>query len=155
MSPKTDIIFLSVKQRHAMRILNGTKNVDFRKESFPTHCKKAILYATLPLGMVLGTVEIEVTENFPKDSLLNFFPDLFVGYVFCEPGITRSDMIRYYRDDFEAGRGGTLLLLKKPVAFKIPFHPRSLWEYWNVPQSYRYLSEEQYQELCLHGEGRA
>ncbi len=84
-------ILLSIKPEYAEKILSGEKRFEFRR-ILPKNkeVKKVVIYATMPVGKVIGEFEIadfisaapsllwELTEEFSGISL-TFFEDYFSG----------------------------------------------------------------------------
>lgn len=52
-------VILSIKPEYAARILDGTKKFEFRKAGFSIEVTSALIYATKPIGKVVGEFDIE------------------------------------------------------------------------------------------------
>ena len=61
-------VLLSIKPEYAEKILNGTKHYEFRKTIFrESSIKTIVIYATKPLGKIVGEFEISyILEEEPK-----------------------------------------------------------------------------------------
>jgi len=84
-------ILLSIKPEYANKILDGHKHFEFRKSIFKNPLvSKVLIYATMPVGMVIGEFDIEevladrpnqvwmMTSEFAGISQL-YFNDYFKG----------------------------------------------------------------------------
>lgn len=62
-------VLLSIKPEYAEKILSGEKKFEFRRV-LPKNksVKKAVIYATLPVGKIIGEFEIEelISDNPPR-----------------------------------------------------------------------------------------
>ena len=61
-------VLLSIKPEFAEKILNGTKRYEFRKQGFSKPVDTVVLYATKPVGKIVGefklkTVHADVPEQ--------------------------------------------------------------------------------------------
>jgi predicted transcriptional regulator len=79
---------MSLHPRYAEAILAGTKRVEFRKKAFRRPVNFALLYATKPIGTVIGAFEIQAIRIAPPMLLWDRYGD--VG------GIARDELEAYY-----------------------------------------------------------
>lgn len=150
MNQKSDIIFLPVKDKWAWQIILGRKKVEFRKNHFPKHIKKAVIYATGPRSiytasrksrLIIGWVNILETTTFNNPSQL--------WYLHENNGLIDSkDFFDYYCG---YGHKPVALWIDRHFPYPRSFHPTELWTDWKVPQSFRYLTKEQFKEICEYG----
>lgn len=121
-------ILLSIKPKYAEAILRGEKIWEFRKK-IPFHppAEQVIMYATNPVGLVVGSFSIE------KVRLVNLrfsnWDDFSVG-----AGIT-EDELKVYADGYDAIYA---LKAKDPIRFETP---KTLADFGvkKAPQSWQYL----------------
>ena len=60
-------ILLSINPEHVENIINKSKKYEYRKTKCKKEIDKTIIYSTLPVGKVIGEVEvIEVVEDSPE-----------------------------------------------------------------------------------------
>ncbi len=133
-------VILSIKPEYADKILEGTKRFEFRKANFAVSGVKSVLiYATKPVGMVVGEFEIDqVHVGVPKAIWVK--TRQFAG-------INKSFFDEYYRDRSYAVAIG----VGKVNKFEEPLALSDFGEDLTAPQSFRYLpGEETHQQLPLH-----
>ncbi|MGR3754953.1 ASCH domain-containing protein [Edwardsiella anguillarum] len=122
-------ILLSIKPEYVERILDGSKRFEFRKGAFKNDkVSSVVIYATMPVGMVVGEFEIEeVISDVPST----------VWELTCQfAGISKDFFDSYFagREKAVAIGIGNVKKYEKPL----PLHV--LGEGITAPQSYRYLS---------------
>lgn len=142
---KTDIIFLPVKPKWANMIIRGEKAAELRKQNFPMHVTKAVIYSTEPEGKILGWYEIDNVIEMSVEQAR------FVG----ENGLQESahkvlveDFNKYYKGCDVARvvfMGCDFHELKKG------FHPFKIFPNFHIPQSFCYLTEHEFKEICDYG----
>jgi len=89
-----DVALLSIRPEYAEAILNGSKRVEFRRTRFSRDVSIVVIYATQPVGKVVGWFEVEAIETGSPARLWSEFRN-------CG-GITRSQFLAYY-DGSETG----------------------------------------------------
>lgn len=87
------VAILSIHPKFAEAILNGTKLVEFRRRAFGRHVDVVVIYATKPIGKVVGWFEVESIEHSHPEQLWARFED-------CG-GIGREAFKEYYRNRSE------------------------------------------------------
>jgi len=120
------VALLSIKPRYATAILEGRKEVEFRKRKFGRNVSHIVIYATAPIMRVVGWFKTGQTHQLSPESLWRRFSK--VG------GITRDDFCAYYSgvQDGVAIAVRAVKRLRKPLALKrITASP--------PPQSFTYL----------------
>ena len=108
--------------------MSGLKKVEFRKQPFRSSVKFVVVYATRPVGKVIGFFEVEQIHEAPPG-------DLWVSYHEVG-GIEKRDFEDYYSDR-EVGYAicvGKVWQLPKPVPLS------KLRKSLTPPQSFRYLA---------------
>lgn len=82
------VALMSIKPQFAFRLLSGEKRVEFRRRSTAKKITHIVVYATQPVGAVVGVLEIEsLAEGTPR-ALWQEFSD--VG------GIGQTDFFEYF-----------------------------------------------------------
>lgn len=122
-------ILLSIKPEYAESILNGTKRYEFRRRVHADdRVRTVVIYATLPVGKVVGEFTIEEVHAAPPKNLWSRTK--------AASGITKSFFSEYF-----AGREVAYAIEVKKV--KRYSRPKSLHEVLPsgvAPQSYAYLA---------------
>ena len=84
------IALLSIKPQYANAILDGQKKVEFRKRGFARVVTHIVIYATAPIGRIVGWFKVGKTEEKSPAGLWRSFSK--VG------GITEKDFNAYYKN---------------------------------------------------------
>ena len=115
-------VLLSIKPEFAEKILNGTKRFEFRKGIFTV-----VIYATMPLGKVVGQFRIE--------SILSDEPESLWKKTEKHAGISKQFYDSYYsgREKAYAIKIGEVERYKEPIPIS------ALGSNIKPPQSYLYL----------------
>jgi predicted transcriptional regulator len=122
------VALMSIHPRFANAILNGTKQVEFRKVGFKRPVTHALLYATAPVQQIIGFVEITGVDEAPPAALWRRYH--------LVAGIERDAFFDYYRDRAT----GFALKVSRPCRLR---EPLALDELHNVvPQSFLYSTVE-------------
>jgi Uncharacterized conserved protein len=121
-------VLLSIKPEFAEKILNGTKRFEFRKGIFKNkEITTVVIYATMPLGKVVGQFHI--------DCVLSDHPDTLWEQTKKYAGITKD-----FFDDYYVGREtGYAIKIANAERFECPLPITSLGDGIKPPQSYLYL----------------
>ena len=133
-------VFLPMMPRFANAILCGEKTVEFRRTRFryPPDC--AIVYATAPVSNVMGFFSIKEIEYDDPQSIWKKFKD--------HGGISQREFLEYF-----AGTGmGCAIQVEDTVCFDNPFPPCLYSERFIIPQSFRYLGEQGFQDMLQIGQ---
>ena len=87
-SNSAEIALLSIHPRFAEAILNGEKMVEFRRTRFSRKVSHVAIYATQPIGKIVGWFEVAGVDALHPDDLWGRFQD-------CG-GIDEVDFRAYY-----------------------------------------------------------
>ncbi len=119
---------LSIKPFFAEKIFSGEKKVEFRKSSFKQSITTVLLYATMPVGKVVGQFEIEtiLCDNPAKlwietKDIAGISLDIFNKY--------------FYGRNIAYG-----IKIKHVIQYPVPFDPYLKFPNFIPPQSFRYVS---------------
>ena len=121
------VALLSVHPQYAFAILDGVKRVEFRKTEFKRDVSHVVIYATAPVGRVVGVFEVEGIDRQTPQALWNAYRH--VG------GIEEGSFFHYY-DGYLHGvalRVGAVRRLPEPLCLS------ALRPGLTPPQSYQYL----------------
>ncbi|WP_140919455.1 ASCH domain-containing protein [Limnobaculum xujianqingii] len=121
-------VLLSIKPEFVDKILNGTKRFEFRKGVFKNDkVKSVVIYATMPVGMVVGEFNIQ--------SIFSGSPSEVWNETSEYAGISKSFFDSYY----EGREKAVAIEIGDVTKFDIPLPLDALGENITPPQSYRYL----------------
>lgn len=120
-------VILSIKPIYVNEILNGTKQVEFRKKIFKKDVERVYIYSSMPKKMIVGYFTFnQIDEDSPK-KLWEKYKE--VG------GIEETDFFDY----FKGHRKGYSIIIDKVEKFEEEVDPIEFIENFSAPQSYVYL----------------
>lgn len=122
-------MLLSIKPEYAQRIIDGTKQFEFRTRRCREDITKIIFYSTVPESKVVGEAEIE--------EVISGAPSTVWEKTKHAAGIPRS----FFRSYYKGRKVAVAYKLKNVIAYE---EPKSLSDYGitHVPQSFIYIEEE-------------
>ena len=121
-------ILLSIKPEFAESILDGFKKFEFRRKIFRNkEVRAVVIYATMPIGKVIGEFEIERVLSSDPDELW----DLTKNHA----GITRD----FFDEYFSERDRGFAIAVKNPLRYENPVSLNELIPGAVPPQSFRYI----------------
>lgn len=130
-------VLISIFPIYANQIFEGTKTIEFRKKTFQIDVKKIVVYSTLPTGKVEGCWDFDGVETSSPSTLWKKYHQ--VG------GIEKKKYDEYFSGcDIAYG-----IKVKNPQRFSKPFDISEINR--KAPQSYVYLTEEEFKEICKKG----
>lgn len=129
--PAGRVALMSIRPEFADAILSGDKSVEFRKRPVAEDVSHVLIYATMPVGSLLGWFVVSgQSTTSPKDLWEQFSG---VG------GISKDRFFDYYSQK-ELGTG---IVVGSANKFDKPQPLSKLGESVRPPQSFQYLSEAQ------------
>lgn len=129
------VALMSIHPEFAEAIVSGRKCVEFRKRPVADDVSHILIYATLPVGSLVGWFHVEGQTTEPPTRLWTRFRQ--VG------GISRARFFAYYSD-----RGiGTGIKVAKAGRFSSPVPLADFGSIIRPPQSFQYLTPEQTAEF--------
>lgn len=121
-------VLLSIKPEYAESILDGSKHFEFRKSIFKREgVEKVVIYATMPVGKVVG--------EFDVDGVLAMEPDELWNKTKKNAGISFS----FFQSYFSGRNKGFAIKVKNPRRYDEPCELNEVIPNGAAPQSYRYL----------------
>ncbi len=121
-------ILLSIKPEYAEKILNGTKRFEYRRALYRNkEVRSVVLYATKPVGMVVGEFEVGGVVSDDPESLWISTKK--------HSGITRQYFMAY----FENRRTAFAIKVTNPTRYDEPLALCDLVGTSPAPQSFMYL----------------
>lgn len=130
-------VLISIFPLYSNQIFEGLKKVEFRKKNFSSDIKKIVVYSTLPVGKIEGVWDYDGVESASPSTLWKKFRQ--VG------GIEKKKYDEYF-SGCEIAYG---IKVKNPQKFANPFDISEINR--KAPQSYVYLTEEEFKEICKKG----
>lgn len=129
------IAFYPIKPVYTERILSGEKQFELRKRLPKPETKFAIIYATYPVGLVVGYAEI---KGFHQSTVKQLWTKVSKA-----SGIEKSDYLSY----FGSNELACAIELDKVFRFKRPFKVGEIRQGFTVPQSFCYVDKTIFNRL--------
>lgn len=130
-----DVALLSIRPEYAEAILNGSKRVEFRRTRFTRDVSFVVIYATQPVGKIVGWFEVEAIETGSPDRLWSEFRG-------CG-GITRSQFSAYY----DGAKTGYAIRVRRAHRLPQARPLKAAAGLDRAPQSFAYLAASKAQRL--------
>lgn len=122
---------MSIRPEFADAILSGKKAVEFRKRPVAADVTHVLIYATLPVGSLLGWFAVRRQSTMSPKGLWAEFRKV--------AGISKDKFFEYY-----AQRDlGTGIVVETARRFEEPLPLTNLGAAIRPPQSFQYLTEDQ------------
>lgn len=126
---------MSIHPEFAQAIIDGRKTVEFRKRPVAPDVSHVLIYATMPVGALVGWFAVEGQFTTEPRNLWKKFSE--------NGAISRSRFFEYY----SSGSLGTGIKVGAAVSFDRPLLLSQLEGISRPPQSFQYLSEQQAAEF--------
>jgi predicted transcriptional regulator len=124
------VALISIHPQYAEAILDGTKQVEFRKVAFKRQITHALLYATCPIQLIVGFVEVVGIDERSPDALWRRYRRV--------AGIERAAFFNYYK-----GKSvGFAVRISRPQRLLRPVGLHALLRDATPPQSFLYSSAD-------------
>lgn len=121
------VALFSIHPNYARAILEGSKQVEFRRQGLPADVTHVVIYATSPVQQVIGMFEVAGVDKMSPSQAWKQY-----GRVGC---IEKTAFERYYTDADHA----FVIRVRNARTFPTPFLLVDLDENLRPPQSYMYL----------------
>jgi len=122
-------ILLSIKPEYAEKILDGEKQFEFRKTIFKNKSvKTVVIYATKPVGKVVGEFDIEEVISEEPHTLWLLTSEF--------SGITKS----FFNEYFKGKSTAHAIKVRTARRYKIPLNLEDILNTKFAPQSFCYLN---------------
>jgi predicted transcriptional regulator len=123
-------ILLSIKPEFVDEIFKGKKRFEYRRAIFKrTDIRKVVVYATKPVGLIIGEFYIE--------QIIKANPQLLWEKTSEQSGISKT----FFDDYFEGKEFGFALQIKSPKLYKKPIDPTLTDKTFVAPQSFKYIDD--------------
>jgi len=124
-------VLLSIKPRFASAIFSGEKQFEFRRAIFKDkNVKKVYVYASKPIGLVIGEFEVEEVITEEPDSLWNITKSA--------SGISK----KYFDEYFEGKQIAYAIKVSRAQEYAKPATLMELFDINRPPQSFMYVGAE-------------
>jgi len=124
------VALFSIHPRYARAILDGSKEVEFRRQVLPHDVTHVVIYATAPVQQVIGIFEVAGVDKMTPSRAWKRYGRT--------GGIERTAFERYYTNADHA----FVIRVNDPQTFPTPFPLAELDENLRPPQSYMYLRDD-------------
>ncbi len=124
-------VLLSINPEHVEKIFSGEKQFEYRKALFKNKAvSKVIIYATMPVGQLVG--------EFSIDSILMASPKSLWKETKSHSGISK----KFFDDYFSNRHVGYAIKIGNLIKYPNPLNPFEKIHNFTAPQSFRYINEE-------------
>lgn len=121
-------VLLSIKPKYATAIFSGEKLFEFRRSIFKnTNVKKVYVYASKPVGLIIGEFEI--------DEIISSDPETLWKTTKSASGISKQ----YFDEYFEGKDIAHALKVTKTQTYKEPVSLMDMFNIARPPQSFMYV----------------
>ena len=128
MTKSVSIALFSIHPQFAQQILCGKKKFEFRTKLCKRKITKMLIYATQPIGMIIGEAEVETMISEQPEKLWELA---------CEDaGISKIEYDRYF-----AGRENACAYKLRNPVFYDSVIPLEYFGITHAPQSYCYIDK--------------
>lgn len=118
---------LSIKPEFVEKIFSGEKQVEFRKSCFKEDVQTVVVYATMPVGKIVGEFEIE--------TILSDSPQKLWEQTKTVAGIS----LAFFNEYFSGRDVAYAIKIKQVRRYKKALNPYLEEPDFTPPQSFRYL----------------
>jgi len=121
-------VLLSIKPQFVDEIFSGNKKFEYRKSIFKRNgIKTVVIYATMPIGKIVGEFDIEeILEEHPQE-LWNKTKEY-------------SGISKIFYDSYFINRDkGYAIKIKSLNKYDVPICPYSTYDKFTAPQSFKYI----------------
>jgi predicted transcriptional regulator len=124
------VALMSIKPEYAEKLLSGAKRVEFRRAGPKGPVELILIYATQPIGALVGVLEVTRVDRGSPDELWRNFGS--VG------GIEHSAFFSY----FSGASAGDALVVGQAWRLNVPVRLESAGLDARPPQSFRYVDDD-------------
>ncbi|MGJ4752346.1 RNA-binding protein [Leptospira kmetyi] len=124
------VVFLPIKPEFAHKIINGEKNIEFRKKFSSQNVDTIIIYSSSPERRIIGFAKVDSIIFDSPSSLWNRFSK--------SAGIDKTRFFNY----FDGKKIGVGIQIKSVNKLKQPVTPIQLGIQGSIPQNFKFVSED-------------
>jgi predicted transcriptional regulator len=123
------VALMSIKPQYAEAIFAGSKGVEFRKRRLARDISQVVVYATLPVGRILGAFSVLTCDVASPSALWQRHHH--------HAGIQRAA----YREYFRGREIAIGIVIERAIALDAPLPLAEVWPSARPPQSFQYLPQ--------------
>ena len=123
------VALFSIKPEYVEKIFAGEKLYEYRRVIFKQPAVKIVVYATMPVGKIIG--------EFAVDDVLVATPDEIWNMTKSVSGVDESFFKQYFQDRTKA----YAIKIGATTRYNKPINPKGIFHQFTAPQSFRYLAE--------------
>ena len=127
-------IVLPILPVYADGIMNGSKRVEFRKRNVPIATSRVVLYATLPVGRVVGVIEVVAIHEVEPTIAWSQYSSI--------GGIEQTEFFEYYKNTPLA----RVLKIANPIPLNVDLSTLVNMGI-RISQGFSYISDEQLEKM--------
>jgi len=124
-----------IRPIYSEKIMKGEKKYELRKRLPNSEIDYILIYSTTPIAKIVGYAEVKTTH-------IKSVQDMWKMVSNCA-GISKED----YMDYFHGKENACAIELENVWRFKKPFDVKEINENFTVPQSFCYVSTEDFKKL--------
>lgn len=129
------VVLMSIHPVYGQAILRGDKLVEFRKRPIPADVTHVIMYATRPIGAIIGAFSVASQVTLPPATLWKQFKDI--------GGIERDLFLDY----FHARSEGTVIAIGNTFQALDPLSIHECFGLSRPPQSFQFVATRKAHEI--------
>lgn len=122
-------VLLSIKPEFVEQIALGSKLYEYRKRIFKKQVDKVVIYASKPVGKIVGEFTIE--------DIIHEEPDVLWKLTKEYSGISKE----FFNEYFENREEAFAIKIKNFYEYEEPIDPRIKFDNFTAPQSYMYIDK--------------
>ncbi len=120
---------LSIKPTYVNQIMSGEKKYEYRKKIFRRNVESVVVYASMPVGKIVGEFEIE--------KIINNTPIKVWSQTKEYAGVSYKFFSQYFKNKKEA----YAIQIKEFKPYENPIDPYATFENFIPPQSFKYIDD--------------
>jgi predicted transcriptional regulator len=120
-------ILLSIRPEHVEKIISGEKKYEYRKSAFKNDIRKVLIYATKPIGKIIGKFNIT--------KIISGSPEVVWKKTRARSGLSKRSYMKY----FENKQTSYAFRISNFEMFEEYIDPNEVYPDFTAPQSFRYI----------------
>lgn len=137
------VIFYPIRPKYAQKIISGEKKFEYRRVKPKRNVTHIVIYSSSPEQLIIGLASVsEIITGSSNDvwkSTHKF------------GGISKIEYDNYFKGANSACAIGIDIVYK----LEVPINPKTVFENFTVPQSFKYLEASSVKLLMAKGNGKA
>ena len=126
------IALFSIKPEYVEKIFSGEKMYEYRKALYKENVSKIVVYATKPVGKIVGEFDVNAVLEKPPKSLWR------------ETRKHSGVKLKFYNEYFYGRNIGYAIKIGKRKRYQNPVDPHATFASFTAPQSFVYMDESKY-----------